>query len=218
MTDKIINDATSILDDKDLKSMLKFDITDDDFKSMSNSIEFSGYDPVVTFNIIMKLMGKDSDKKKQLFLLIIFGLTRGFGNGKSKEDILSRTSEDGRASLESALAFFRVQFGKVKNKRAITISRILTAFPVLVFKFHAKLISTNKKQKLGYTGELPEHFQYPGSPAMMNETTWAEQEENYIGYVYFLAELWDAEYDEDDARRFAKLAHDSVLAPDNVRS
>lgn len=213
MTDQIFATAISTVKETDLNRMLSFDLSDEDVRSISKTVEFSGYDPVVTFNIIMRVIGRDEEKKKQLITLIIFGLTRGFGANKSMQDILNRTNVEGRENLQNSFATFRVCFVRPTDKKQITISRILTAFPILVYKMHEKLMNLGKIKPIGYTGMLPSVFQYPGSPAMMSQNVWDVQKENYLEYVNYLSDLWNQEFDYDDAEKYAILSFQSRLVP-----
>jgi len=217
MTDAIFENATSTLNANDITRMLAFDLQDDDLLQISKNIEFSGYDPIITFNIVMTIIGRDESKKKQLLTVIIFGLTRGFGSGKTLESILNRTNPDGRDELEAAFATFRIQFGRPTNKKVITVSRILTAFPILVYKMHDKLVEMNIIDTNSYDGDLPDEFQYPGSPAMMTESTWEIQKDNYLDYIEYLSELWNQDFDSSEALKYAELSYNSKLSPHEHR-
>lgn len=197
--------------------MLKFDLDDDELVTMTNEIGFSGYNPVVTFNIVMKVINRDETRMKSLITLIVFGLTRGFGAGKTSKDILDRTNVAGRDSLNAAFQLFRVKFQKPKDRKDITISRILTAFPVLVYKLHEKLLVNGAAHDDKFNGDLPIQFRYPGSPSMMTKQTWETQIENYLIFIEYMSNLWRKEYDDDEARKYAELSFNSELSPMNVR-
>jgi len=212
MTDEIFNTVNINVKDEDLDRMLSFDLSDEEVQQVGLDIGFSGYDPVITFNIIMKVIGKDKDRKKSLLTLIVFGLTRGFGNGKTKEDILDRTNLSGKSALSAAFQMFRVHFGKPKDKKMITISRILTAFPVLTYKMHEKLLSKDMIKDNKYVGLLPIEFQYPGSPSMMTKESWDAYKHSYTEYIEHLHTIWGKPYNEEEIEKYAELSYSNKLS------
>jgi len=219
MADQIFNDINDNLQRDDIESMLTFETDDGIVQEMTSNIGFSGFNPIVTFNICMRLIGRDEERKKELMTLIIFGLTRGFGSGKTLQDILNRTKEEGKETLKSALSLFRVQFNAPRSNNTITISRIMVAFPILVYRLHKQLVDLGLKKMTNFEGSLPNYFQYPGSPAAMTQETWDLHKESYLEYCEWLAKLWgkEDEYDEDETDKYAELSFNSVLSPMSSR-
>jgi hypothetical protein len=193
--------------------MLSFKLDEEVIKIMANDIGYSGFNPVVIFNIIMKLIDKDEGRKKSLYLLLVFGLTRGFGAKKTEEKILATTNTGGQEDLKSAFKLFRVKFGDVKrSKTTITISRLLIAFPVLVYRIHEKLQKGGFISHPGYDGALPESLRYPGSPAMMTKITWETYQESYLDFISYLHDKWNQTVSREDALKFALLSYGNPLS------
>lgn len=209
--------GNDILNPKDLESFLGFDLTNIDFGSFAETISYNGFNPVITFNIIRKIIGKDKERFRDLCFIITFGLRRGFGNGKSLSDIIDKTNEKGRDQLMSAIRLFGIRFEKPKKNTDVTISRIMTAFPYHTFTINRQLLEAGNVKYQDYDGDLPEIFRYPGSPAMMSRSTYERQKSNYINFVQYLSGLWNAEFDEEIAIKFSDLAYSSQLSPMDKR-
>jgi len=205
--------SLNTLKNEDVEKMLAFEIEDAEVGTAAAQIEYSGFNPIVTFNLCMKKIGRDNDRKNQLVLLIIFGLTRGFGARKSKSDILERTSEDGRDDLDAAFSLFDVDFSGDRKRNTISVSRIMAAFPVLVYNVQQVLIRLGKNKQYDFDTDLPENYQYPGSPAMMTEDTWTDLKDQYLYFISELNDLWNQNQDEERDLKFALLAYNSPLSP-----
>lgn len=202
---------------KDIENMLKFKIEDAEINTAASQIEYSGFNPIVTFNLCMKKIKNDKERKNKLILIIIFGLTRGFGARKSKTDILERTAEDGRDELDAAFSLFDVDFSGDRKRNTVSISRIMAAFPVLVFNVQQVLIRLGKNKTYDFETDLPENYQYPGSPAMMTEDTWNELQVSYLFFISELNSLWNQNQDGERDLKFAMLAYNSQLSPQSSR-
>lgn len=213
MSNSIFDSIDSSLNPETIQSMLTFDIDNEEVFEIANNVSYSGFNPIITFNICMKLIGRDDDRKKSLITLIVFGLTRGFGGGKTLNDIMNRTKEEGKEDLLSAMTLFRIKFVNDRSNNTITISRILVAFPVLTYKVHEQLMVSGLKKPSDYEGDLPMKFQYPGSPSMMANDTWEEEKLNYLGYCEYLSDLWNKTFDYDETYKFAELSYKSPLSP-----
>jgi len=205
------------LKETDVQKMLSFEIEDAGVGTSAAMIEYSGFNPIVTFNLCMKKIKNDKDRKNKLVLLIIFGLTRGFGSKKSKSDILEKTTEDGRDELDAAFSLFDVDFSGDRKRNTITVSRIMAAFPVLVYNVQQVLIRLGRNKNYDFSSNLPINYMYPGSPAMMSEETWEELQENYLQFIEQLNILWNQTTDYERDLKFALLAYKSPLAPQSSR-
>lgn len=213
-TDQIFEDATSFLDDHDVSKMLAFNYDDDEIFENAKNVGYSGFDPAITFNICMKLINRDHSLMKKLNLLIVFGLTRGFGGNKTEKNILDKTNPDGRDILSAAFKSFRVQFGKPQSSKTITVSRIMSAFPLVTYKIFNQLRLKNAIKPTGYSGKLPQEFRYIGSIAVMSEKAVKEYLNKYLGFIeYVTEEVWGQEFDADTAERFAIISSSSKLIP-----
>jgi hypothetical protein len=185
----------------------------------ANALAFAGYNPVVTMNIVMSLIKKEGSRKEHLCRLLVFGLIRGFGGGKTWEQIYSRTSADGATKLKEAVKSFSVILGKPKATTSITVPRLMSAFPLLTHKIYLQLLDGHVIREVpGYSGDLPDHWKYPGSPAAMPEDTWTEHKDNYIQYSIHCSKVWGREQSLEDAEKFANLAFHSQTSPMTHRS
>lgn len=209
--------SLNTLTPSDLTKMLAFEIEEVEIGSAASMIEYSGFNPIVTFNLCMKKVKNDPERKKKLILLIIFGLTRGFGAKKTLSDILEKTSEGGREDLESAFTLFDIDFSGNRSRNTLTVSRIMAAFPVLVYNVQQVLIRLGKNKVYNFESELPLNYMYPGSPAMMNEETWEELQDSYLGFISYLNNLWGQSTDYARDVKFAELAFNSQLSPQSSR-
>lgn len=185
-----------------------------DILNVAADLAFSGFNPVITFNIVVKLIKDEKVEVSHLQTLLVFGLTRGFGGGKDLGRILNRTVSQGRDRLKKAVEAFKIQLGNPKDYKTLTIPRIMAAFPFLTYKIHSELVVRGAHRIMpGYTGNLPAIWQYPGSPAMMTEEEWVSQKDNYVGWSVHCSNVWKNPQDEDTALKFAELAYTSAVSP-----
>lgn len=206
--------VTSIISAADLEKALE--IMPDRVGDFAEMLSYAGFDPAVTFNIIMRKMDVSPVAKRALFTLVIFGLTRGFGSTKSQETICQKTEKAGEGMLREAFTSLGITFGRPSSKTDITIPRIMAAFPFLTYRVQQDLILLGKNRRMGYMGKLPESLQYPGSVAMLNPESYKFHREDYIEYNMHCQSIWDNNYNEvrarENATKFADLAKDSKLA------
>jgi len=181
--------------------------------------EFAGYNPETIFRAVMASV-KSVDDQKTLQFIIFFGLLRGFGGNKTWAKLIERTASDsGKALLNEAKTKFKIVMTKAKLTD-VTIDRIMGAFPSLTFKAWTKIVeSGHGNSKLpNYTGALPIEFRYPGSPAAMTNSQWADHKDAYIEWSSQVQALWKvSNIDKEVILKFAELQHSTALYPMKAR-
>jgi len=153
----------------------------------------------------------------------LFGLTRGFGAGKTIAVLLSKTSEVGRSRLKSAFDALGIKAGVTRQVKDATIPRVMAAFPVVTYNCQRAIVIAKMSRNYGYEGALTPGFRYNGSPAMMTAQTWKDNREVYADFCLCCAKIWDPKSTKSDVERraeilkFGDLAHSTLLIPESAR-
>jgi len=187
---------------------------------------FQGFDPVEVFKKIAPKL-KDANSRKLLQFIIAFGLTRGFGGGKSISQLLERTgSAAGKQMLRDAVSLFNIVQTTSKTKDDVTIDRVMGAFPALTHKLWVKICSDDRcpDKVEDYEGQLPAQFQYPGSPAAMNAKSKEKFFGEYLDWMQTLQAVWGRNgntrggtQQRDVVEKFALLQFGTRLYPMKTR-
>jgi hypothetical protein len=190
----------------------------DDSHKVHSLLAFTGFNPVITFNIIMDLIKADKSRIKCLQTAIVFGLSRGFGAGKTWDTIYQRTSEAGQAKLKAAVAAFEIKLGKPRGPQTITIPRIIAAFPMHTFRIHNLLLEKGLVDTTdAIKAELPDQFAYIGSPSIMSGEVFKALLPAYVNYCKLVSAKWKSEQSEEDITKFAELSFRTRLTKDSER-
>jgi len=200
-----------------IKTVLSFEVaTDIDFFELT---EFAGYKPETIFLSVMSKVKTMTDQRL-LQYAIVFGLLRGFGGNKDWKTLEERTSSAvGKKMLADARTKFMIVLDK-KKLGNVTFDRIMGAFPSLTFKIWQMICSKGRgNSKLPtYSGDLPEKFRYPGSPAAMSAESWASHRDHYVEWSAQIQTLWKVpNIDRGEILKFAELQYHNELYPMSER-
>jgi hypothetical protein len=207
-----------------LTEVLKTDGNDSkmDFWSLC---EFAGYDPKVVFRKVWAECRGNPENMKHLRMIIHFGLTRGFGRGKTIQHLVEKThSPEGKIMLQSAFQIFLIKVGQKKTMDMVTIDRIMGAFPSMTYQAWKGMVSKNQvHDQCDYNGGLPMEFRYPGAAGIMNEELFHTWRGELIRWNGMVQELWSRnrpdnqrKTDEETANYIDIQFHQSIL-PLNAR-
>jgi len=203
-----------------LSEILDFKI--DDQTDFLELVAFSGFDPIDIFKMIApKLL--DAKGRMLLQYAITFGLTRGFGGGKTFQTLEERTNTaNGKAKLREARALFNIVITANKTKDDVTFDRLMAAFPSVTHKVWLLICNRSDcpEKYPDYDGELPTELQYPGAPAAMDEATKNMYFDEYINWMIGLQKIWGKNgnirggaQDRDTVVKFAELQYATKLFP-----
>lgn len=181
--------------------------------NVADMVQFEGYKPQITMRICNEFIGTDSNRKNQLLMLIVFGMVRGFGGGKSWATMLARTPAAHRQTLTAAKNAFDVQIGRPQDAQTITIPRLMQAFPFYTYKIYCALVESGRLTPIAYEGALPKRLQWIGSPAAMNAAVWTAHRNDYLAFTNACALVWRKPQNQADAEKFADLAYSSECWP-----
>lgn len=200
----------------DLLALLYEIISMENIHGLVKEIEWVGFDPLTFLTNLWNTKGKKDEQGfvQHVKVLITLGVTRGFGGGKTIENICARTSEAGAKKIDAAASYFNV-VQSTKSRFGVTIGRILTVFPREVFA----VWQTVAVDKIGGHKSLPIEYKYPGSPAMMNEEAWKAYGEEYSSWMLDVSQnLWGNKDDTiENTKKWAQLSHFNNCSPSEHR-
>lgn len=178
------------------------------------SVAYQGFEMQAMFKSLWTIVKKKPENKKMLALLIAIGLFRGIGAGKNSAILIGKSSTKGGALIKTALQTFGVKFGKPATKDEVTIPRIMICFPILTYNvFNKKPV----EKLIGYKGDLPLEFRYPGSPAVMTKDEYNKQKANYIEWSVEMSKLWNKPQTPAEIEKFSDLSFANPLVPEESR-
>jgi hypothetical protein len=200
----------------DLDDIMSIDLTD--VIRIAGDVSFDGFDPIITFNLVTAAIKSERSKMASLKTILTFSQLRGFGGGKSWDQIYGRTAEKGVSILKGAVTAFNVKLGKPTSKTDITIPRLIAAFPLLVFKIRGFLLDAGSiVEESDFSGSLPLALRFSGSPAVLDEESWAYSRADYLEYMRYLSDKWNAIQSDEDIAKFAELSYNSKTVPESHR-
>ncbi|WOH23131.1 putative nucleocapsid [Lactuca Big Vein associated Phlebovirus] len=192
-------------------------VPEGDIMQMAEDVSFRGFDPMTIYRIITTKIDKDASVKSALFMMIMFGLTRGFGGGKTWESIISRTNPAGREKLTEAKNKLDVKLSRPNDETTITIPRLMQVFCMYTYTIFCILMKNGKIRAFDYKGNLPQRLCWIGSPACMSPAAWLKWGNDYVEFSQHCSKVWNREQDEVVAKRFAELAYRTATWPANKR-
>jgi hypothetical protein len=192
-------------------------IPSEEILGIATHMEYCGFNPLKIFSELNKKMKNDPLVKKSIHIMIAFGLTRGFGGGKTWKQILEKTVPAGRDILEDARDKLEVKLGKPSSDTTVTIPRLMQVFAPITFKIHCVLYSQGVINAYGYNGNLPEKLRWIGSPSCLSSTAWSVYKKDYVEFSQYCSKVWARPQDEETASRFAELAHQTNTWPMDKR-
>jgi len=174
-----------------IKEVIETDVEDAEIDFFS-LCEFAGYNPRTIFKKVWAECRNNSQNVKLLRMIIHFGLTRGFGRGKSIATLVEKTnSPDGKILIQSACQVFTIKVGVKKTMDMVTIDRIMGAFPSLTYSAWFGMLRKNQvHDQCGYDGPLPMEFRYPGAAGIMNEELFSAWRIELIKWNGSVQDLW----------------------------
>jgi len=200
-----------------LVSMINEEVSEDVVSEIAERVSFKGFDPLVIFKLVSDKIKSDASVKQALFVMITFGLTRGFGGGKSWQTILEKTNPAGRDLLQNAKDKLNVKLTRPDSEETITIPRLMQVFSFYTYRIYCVLVKIGKVRAFGYTGSLPQQLCWIGSPSCMSASAWRKYSQDYIEFSVYCSNIWNRPQDEDTARRFAELAYSTNTWPREKR-
>jgi hypothetical protein len=202
-----------------LKEVLQTDSDDNQFDFYS-LCEFAGYNPKVVFRKVWAECRSNKENLKLLRMIIHFGLTRGFGRGKTVATLVEKTSSpEGKIMIQSACQVFNIKVGQKKTMDMVTIDRIMGAFPSMTYQAWTGMLSKDQvHDQCGYNGGLPMEFRYPGAAGIMNDELFQMWRGELIRWNGMVQELWsrnrpdNQRKTDDETANFIDIQfHQSIL-------
>lgn len=146
--------------------------------------DFKGFDPVVIFEVLMKVLkaaGYDTEQKQfgVIFNLITYFVKRGTNFSASA---LQKSDPEVAKWMAHVTSTCKIQQKLKGSTNGLTLPRIAATFPHHVLALSA----ANEMRRIGEfipANGMPEVFAYPGSPAMMSTTEWATWKEDYATHM-----------------------------------
>ncbi|BCK51610.1 nucleocapsid [Tulip streak virus] len=192
-------------------------VPDQGILQMAEEVSFRGFDPMTIFRLVTDKIKKDASVKNSLFMMIMFGLTRGFGGGKTWESIISRTNPAGREKLTEAKNKLDVKLSRPNDETTVTIPRLMQVFCMYTYTIFCILMKNGKIRAFDYKGNLPQKLCWIGSPACMSPAAWMRWGNDYVEFSQHCSKVWNRAQDEIVAKRFAELAYRTSTWPATKR-
>jgi len=149
-----------------------------DFADFVIEVEFQGFDPKRLLGYMKKKEPSEDTLKDDAKKLILLTLIRGTNFTKS----LKSMSKAGARECQRLINKYTVKQNTKNDRHALTLSRIVCAFPLMAANFRSKGMG----RVVGQPGELPLYLQFNGSPALM---VGAEMEKVFQHYL-----LWQVSF------------------------
>jgi hypothetical protein len=200
-----------------MKALIDETYDEEEILVIAGEVAYKGFDPKKIFEKVTEMANKDSNIMKHVKRLISFGLTRGFGGGKSWETIYSKTNTGGRSALIKARDALDIKLSKPSDELTITIPRLMQAFCMVTAKLFIVLAKAGMMRTFEYTGNLPQKLRWIGSPSCMSKGAWAIFKDDYVGFSVHCSKVWNREQDIPTAMRYAVLAFETTTWPKSQR-
>jgi len=190
-----------------LVSMLNENISVDTIEDYAEKLSFKGFNPLKIYKAVYSKIKSDASVKQSLYVMIVFGLTRGFGGGKSWQNILDKTNPAGRDILQNAKDKLEVKLTRPEGDDTVTVPRLMQVFSFYTYKIFCILTKLGKIRAFNYEGSLPQKLRWIGSSACMSPAAWAKWSTDYVEFSVHCSKVWNKPQDADTALRFACLAY-----------
>jgi hypothetical protein len=202
--------------EEDYEKAMGFNVND--CTVIAREVAFDGFDPAITFNIVMQKIDGNPALKACLLTILTFSQTRGFGAGKTWDTIISMTSTGGGLRIQGAVEAFDIKLGRPMSKTTVTVPRLVSAFPMLVYRIRVKLIESGTiSDDVMIQTDLPLSLQFTGSPAVVDGDAWFRMKDDYLDFSRQLSRKWGDEQDDETIFKFGQLAHGTKTVPASKR-